>query len=313
LGKILTALQKSKKKNRTSVVAKETLNPVLNLQVESQEVFSDKTTSLKNNMQATSLSNKAHANDEEGGRQRNVTSFDGTEILCDSINVDRNLVVLLKPHSFESEQFKMLMTKLLFPPSGEPIRSLIVTSAVPDEGKSFVTANLAISIAQNLQKHVLIIDCDLRRPSIHKQFGLGDVPGLSEHIANGTSLSSLLLKTNVDRLSILPGGKPPFNPVELLSSQQMSKLLEEVKERYSDRYIVIDTPPPKMTAETYALSRQVDGIILVVEYGKTPRKMVSDVVEIMGKEKIIGVVLNKFDMSLSSYYGYGKYSKYYAS
>jgi len=90
----------------------------------------------------------------------------------------------------------------------------------------------------------------------------------------------------------------------------MSKLLEEVTERYRDRYIVIDSPPPKLTAETSAISRQVDGILLVVEYGSTPRQMVSDLIEIMGKEKILGIILNKLDMRFSGYYGMGKYSKY---
>jgi protein-tyrosine kinase len=202
----------------------------------------------------------------------------------------------------------------LFPPSGKSPRTILVTSALPDEGKSFVAANLAISIAQSIQEYVLLIDCDIRRPSIHTKFGFGDTPGLSEHLANGTSLSSLLLKTEVDKLSILPGGKPPYNPSELLSSQRMSKLLEEVTERYRDRYIVIDSPPPKLTAETSAISRQVDGILLVVEYGSTPRQMVSDLIEIMGREKILGIILNKLDMRFSSYYGmvkYNKYGKYY--
>jgi exopolysaccharide/PEP-CTERM locus tyrosine autokinase len=310
VGKIFDALEKSKKKDSTSVATNEIPNPVLNVQAESQEAFFDKTASLKRNKKETDFSYKAHANVEDGRRKRHVIPFDGAEVLYDSNKIDKNMVALLKPQSLEAEQFKMLRTNLLFPASGEPPRSLIVTSAVPGEGKSFVTANLAISIAQSLQEHVLIIDCDMRRPSIHKQFGFGDVPGLSEHLSNGTSLSSLLLKTNLDRLSILPGGKPPPNPAELLSSQQMSKLLEELKDRYSDRYIVIDTPPPKLTAETSALSRQVDGILLVVEYGKTPREMVADLVKMMGKEKILGVVFNKFDMQLSSYYGYGKYSKY---
>jgi len=142
------------------------------------------------------------------------------------------------------------------------------------------------------------------------------VPGLSECLSNGTSLSSFILKTKVDKLSIVPGGKSPHNPSELLSSQQMSKLLKETRDRYSDRYIVIDSPPPKLTAETNAISRQVDGVILVVEYGSTPRQMVSDLIEKMGKEKILGIILNKMDVRFSSYYGmgkYGKYGKYYTS
>ena len=116
--------------------------------------------------------------------------------------------------------------------------------------------------------------------------------------------------TKIKKLSILPAGKPPQNPSELLSSQQMANLLEEVKNRYSDRYIVIDTPPPKLTAETSAISRLVDGALLVIESRATPRKMVSDLVEILGKEKVLGVIFNKYDMRLSRYYGYGKYGKY---
>ncbi len=194
--------------------------------------------------------------------------------------------------------------------SGKAARSIMVTSAVPGEGKSFVAANLAISIAQSIQEHVLIIDSDMRVPSIHRQFGFDDIPGLSEYLANGTPLSMLLQKTKVDKLSILPAGKPPHNPAELLSSQRMSKLLEEVRERYSDRYIIIDSPPPKLTAEANALARQVDGILLIVKYGSTPRDMVSDLIELLGKEKILGVVFNRVDMRLSNYLAYKRYAKY---
>ena len=194
--------------------------------------------------------------------------------------------------------------------SGKVARSIMVTSAVPGEGKSFVAANLAISIAQSIQEHVLIIDSDMRVPSIHRQFGFDDIPGLSEYLANGTPLSMLLQKTKVDKLSILPAGKPPHNPAELLSSQRMSKLLEEVRERYSDRYIIIDSPPPKLTAEANALARQVDGILLIVKYGSTPRDMVSDLIELLGKEKILGVVFNRVDMRLSNYLAYKRYAKY---
>lgn len=281
MGKIFDALEKSKEKDADSVLIKKPSKIAVDKRPEIQDL-----------------------------------SFSGPEIFYDSSKIDKNLITLLEPQSFEAEQFRMLRTNLLFPASGEPPRSIMVTSAVPSEGKSFVAANLAISIAQSIQEHVLLIDCDIRLPSIHKQFGFGNVPGLSECLSNGTPLSSFILKTKVDKLSIVPGGKSPHNPSELLSSQQMSKLLKETRDRYSDRYIVIDSPPPKLTAETNAISRQVDGIILVVEYGSTPRQMVSDLIEKMGKEKILGIILNKLDVRFSSYYGmgkYSKYSKYYAS
>ena len=237
-----------------------------------------------------------------------------TEVLYDDNHIDKNMVTLLKPQSFEAEQFKILRTNLLFPSSGKSPRTIMVTSSVPDEGKSLIAANLSVSIAQSIQEHVLLIDCDIRRPCIHTQFGFGDVPGLSDHLSRGIPVSSLLLKTKVSKLSILPGGTLRHNPSELVSSQKMSRLLQEVKYRYSDRFIVIDSPPPKLTAETSALSRQVDGVILVIEYGRTSREMVLDLVDTIGKEKILGVVFNKLDMRFADYYGLGKYktySKYY--
>ena len=309
MGKIFDALEKSKEKHKSSAATQEIHGTVLNAKAEN-EAFVNTSVSLNKDMNTTDVSYKPLKKVAKLKKQDPVAPFTKNKILYDVNNIDKNLVALLKPQSFENEQFKMLRTNLLFPSSGRPPRTIMVTSAVPDEGKSFVAANLAISIAQSIQEHVLLIDCDIRRPCIHTQFGFGDAPGLSEHLANGPSLSSLILKTEVNKLSIIPGGKPPHNPSELLSSQRMSKLLEEVKERYTDRYIVIDSPPPKLTAETSAISRQVDGILLVVEYGSTPRQMVSELIDIMGKEKILGIILNKLDMRFSSYYGMGKYKSY---
>lgn len=232
----------------------------------------------------------------------NTMTFDG--------NIDKNLVTFLKPRSIESEMFKILRGNILFPASGKPPRSILVTSAVPGEGKSFVATNLAVSIAQNINEHVFLMDCDIRKPSVHRALGLGDVPGLAEYLADEVALESLLVRTQVKKLTILPGGNPPHNPAELLSSKKMSALLKEVGERYGDRYVIIDSPPPQLTAETSAIARQVDGILIVLKYGSTPRGMVEDLVETLGKEKIIGCVMNWFDLSLSTYYGYGKYGKF---
>ena len=158
--------------------------------------------------------------------------------------VDPKLLTLLDPQGFESEQFKMLRTNLLFPADGKAPRSIMVTSALPGEGKSFLAANLAVTIAQNINEHVLLMDCDLRRSSVNRMFGFGRVPGLSEHLAQGFPLPSLLLKTGISKLTLLPAGAPPTNPAELLSSSQMSNLLAEVKVRYPDRYVIIDSRRP---------------------------------------------------------------------
>jgi protein-tyrosine kinase len=226
--------------------------------------------------------------------------------------MDQNLVSFFNPQSFEAEQFKILRSNLLYPVSGNPPRSVMVTSPMPGEGKSFVAANLAISVALNINRHVLLMDCDLRRPTIHTRFGFSDVPGLSDYLANGVSLSDLLIRTSIDKLTILPGGPPPDNPSELLSSERMSELLAEAIERYQDRLIILDSPPPSLTAETSVLARWVDGVVIVIKHGKTPREGVSEVIEKMGKAKIIGAVINNFEVYSSRYYGkyYGKGGTY---
>jgi capsular exopolysaccharide synthesis family protein len=159
------------------------------------------------------------------------------------------------------------------------------------------------------------MDCDLRRPSIHRQFGYQQSPGLSDYLSDGISLKPLLLKTEVENLTILPAGRPPHNPSELLSSDRMSALLKEVATRYNDRLIIIDSPPPRMSAESAALARQVDGIVLVVKYASTSLNLIHDLIDKFGKDKIVGALINSFE-ARSSYYKsqyYGQYSPAHSS
>lgn len=223
--------------------------------------------------------------------------------------LDPKLVALNAPDSYEAEQFKILRTNILYPVAGAPPRSILLTSTGPEEGKTFAAANLAISIALNVNKHVLLIDADLRNPQLHKRFGFGNVPGLSNYLADGRPLPSLLLKTQVEKLTLLASGPSPANPSELISSERMANLMAEVAARYSDRLIVIDAPPPSMAAETAVLARQVDGILIVVRYGRTGTQDLSDLIERIGKKKILGSLVNYVETSESRYYGY-KYGGY---
>ena len=218
-----------------------------------------------------------------------------------------SLITALNPHSIEAEQFRLLKNNILFPEKGVPPRSIMITSPSPDEGKSFVSANLAVSIAQSIDEYVLLMDCDLRGPSIHTLFGMDNTIGLSEHLSSSIPLSSLLKKTFIDKLTLLPGGTIPPNPSELLSSEQMRGLLSEVKSRYSDRYVIIDTPPPNITSETSAIARIVDGIIIVVRQGKTKKKAIQDIIDIYGKDKILGVIKNFSKTTHALSYQYKKY------
>jgi len=222
--------------------------------------------------------------------------------------LDRNVVAYNDPLSYAAEQFKILRTRLLFPLEGAPPRTIMVTSALQNEGKSFTAANLAVSIALGINDHVLLMDCDMRRPTQHRLFGFGVGDGLSDYLGGRRKLEDILLKTSVEKLTLLPGGRTPHNPSELLSSSRMSELLMEVKERYHDRYIIVDSPPPHLTAEATALAGQMDGILLVMRYFKTPRIQVEKLVEKIGKNKILGILLNQFDQPLMKYRGYTHYS-----
>ena len=223
--------------------------------------------------------------------------------------INEALVTLLKPNSVAAEQFRLLKSNILFPEKGDPPRTIMITSPSPNEGKSFVSANLAISIAQSIDEFVFLIDCDLRMPSIHTLFGIDGAQGLSEYLSSEIPLSRVLKKTFVNKLTILPGGSVPENPAELISSVQMRRMLHEVKLRYTDRYILIDTPPPYTSSETNVIARYVDGIILVVRHGKTRTKEVQNIIDIYGREKILGVIQNFSSPKIG--YGYGYYKSGY--
>jgi protein-tyrosine kinase len=242
---------------------------------------------------------------ESGKNADKVVALQNSNKLVYDHNLNPNLVTYHAPQSVEAELFKVLRSNLLFPAVGQPLRKILITSALPGDGKSFITSNLAISIAQGVEEHVLLIDCDVRRPTVHTRFGYGNVVGLSEHLSTGIDIAKVLLKSPIAKLSILPAGRPPGNPTELLSSKKMKALLEEVAGRYDDRFIIIDSPPPSLAPETSAIVNFVDGVIIVVKAGETPKSAVKETIEQIGKEKIIGIVLNCSNQALKRYYRYG--------
>lgn len=224
-----------------------------------------------------------------------------------------SLVTIMSPYSVEAEQFRLLKNNILFPEEGTPPRCILITSCMPGDGKSFVASNLAVSIARSIDEYVLLMDCDLRCPTQHLTFGLGQVEGLSEYLEGKRYLPSILTKTFLDKLTILPGGTLPHNPSELLSSGHMRRLIKEVKSRYNDRFILIDAPPPYITSEVNALARSVDGIIIVIKNGKTRKKDIESIIDLYGKKRILGVVNNFAPKRLGKkyqyayqYYGYEK-------
>lgn len=219
------------------------------------------------------------------------------------------LVTLSAPDSSDAENFKVLRAQILFAKERQRPRLIMITSVFPGEGKTFVAANLAASIAQGVDEYVLLLDCDLRRATSHTLFGYSNTVGLSEYLSGEKELSNLFLKTKIKKLSILPAGRPSPNPSELLASNKMKALLQEVKNRYDDRFIILDTAPSQVLAEANVLAKYVDGVIFVVRAQKTPRATIQKGIDVIGKEKILGIVFNGYQQTFRTYGQY--YKKYY--
>ncbi len=223
--------------------------------------------------------------------------------------MDPRLQLFIEPNAVAAEAFKMLRAKILTKNAASRPRSIMITSPQPMDGKTMVSANLAISIAKGINEYVVLVDCDLRRPSLHKLLGLEPAQGIREYLEEGTSVADYMVKTPIEKLTLLPSGKPPENPSELLSSEKMHHLVRELKERYEDRYIIFDATPAQFSAETSFLASMVDAVILVVRAGETAKALLLDAVEVIGRDKILGLVFNASTETLKEY---GYYYKYYS-
>lgn len=230
-------------------------------------------------------------------------------------NWDQRLQLSTDPHSQFFEQFRNLRASLLYPSSGRQPKTVLVTSVLPGEGKGFVCANLGIALSQAMEHHALMVDCDLRRPTLATLFGLANESGLVDHLQDHVDLSLLIRKTGQPKLSILPSGKPPKNPSELLTSARMIKLINELSGHYQDRIILFDSPPNIVASETGILAQHLDGVIIVVRHGIAKKEDVKNLVDELGQENILGLVYNgypetKIKAFIDKKMGYG-YNQYY--
>jgi exopolysaccharide/PEP-CTERM locus tyrosine autokinase len=232
---------------------------------------------------------------------------------------DERIDLVADKSSHIAEVFRVLRSRILFPQDGKPRpKTIMVASSAPEEGKSFVSVNLAVAIARGLDQYSLLVDCDLRRPSLARLLGLQAASnrGLTEYLEGKRELSDLICKTSVEKLSVLTAGSVPLNPAELLTSGKMSRLVNELSGRYSDRFIIFDSPPFQVASESIVLTKKVDGVVLVVGYGKSDRTRIKEMVETIGKDKIVGVVFNGMKESYikkKMFDYYGGYGKYYAN
>lgn len=218
------------------------------------------------------------------------------------------------PDSMNAENIKILRGRVLHPTTGERPDSILVASAFPSEGKTFVSVNLSVAIAQAVSESVLLIDCDLRRPFVHYMLNLENEAGLSQYLSGQAQLEDLIRPSGIDGLSVITSGPEPENPAELLGSPRMRDCLTELRQKYPNSFLVLDSPPAHITSETSLLAQMVDKVILVVMSGASPRRAIQRVVEDLGRDKILGVVFNG-DTETYKYYGkyykryYGRYGK----
>ena len=225
------------------------------------------------------------------------------------------LVAQSRPHSQMAESYRALRTSLLLTNLGAPPKVIIVTSALPQEGKTTTSMNTALVLAQKGVR-VLLIDADLRRPSIHKILGMGPRSGLSNVLTGSATLQQTITRSSIlPNLYILPAGTPPPNPAELLASTNMRDVLEELRGQYD--HIVVDTPPTLSVTDAVVLSPRADAIVLVIRSGQTTKQALRRSRDILTQvnAKVSGVLLNAVDLTSPDYYYYyeyqSKYSRYY--
>ena len=219
----------------------------------------------------------------------------------------KNITSYVDQRSHVSEAYKTIRTNIAFSNVDNDIKTILVTSGQPGEGKTTTVSNLAVSFA-GLDKKVIVIDCDLRRPSLHKQFSISNIHGLTDALIGSKPYLQCIQKTELENLDILTAGTIPPNPSEILSSNNMKSLINGLREYYD--YVFIDSPPIGSVTDSAIISSYADGVILVCGSNEVDKE-----IAIIAKEslhnvnaKLLGVVLNKFEIGSSKYYEYYYYS-----
>lgn len=207
--------------------------------------------------------------------------------------LEKNKIVSLFHEKAMTDQLKILRTQVLNRMKQLGANSLLVTSADPGVGKTLTAINLAVSISQEVDQTVLLVDADLRTPSIHRYFGLDISKGLADYLLHQAELPDLLLNPRIENLVVLPAGNGLPNSAELLGAPRMESLVKEIKGRYTDRFIIYDSPALLSCADPLVLSGFVDSLLLVVEAEKTSTKDIRQAFEVLREKTIIGTVFNK--------------------
>jgi capsular exopolysaccharide synthesis family protein len=206
-----------------------------------------------------------------------------------SVTAASRLVYFSEPDSLAAEKFRFLGVRLRQMQQARPLKKVLITSTIPEEGKSLVSANLAGVLARRKQK-VLLIEGDMRRPTLAQQFGLGRMAGLAEWLQSGAQTASNIYRLGGPGLWLMPAGDPPANPLELMQSGRLSQLMSQLSSQFD--WIVVDSPPLLPLADTTVWARLTDGLLLVTREGKTEKKQLQRGLDAVKNLPLLGVVLN---------------------
>jgi capsular exopolysaccharide synthesis family protein len=201
-----------------------------------------------------------------------------------------------------AEKFRYLGVRLRQLQQNRPLKKILITSTIPEEGKSMVAANLACALAQRTQQKTLLMDGDLRRPSVGKLFGLGKIPGITEWLQGEGGAMTTIYHLDEPGLWVLPCGTIPRNPLELMQSGRLSSMMQQLTAWFD--WIVIDSPPVLPLADTSIWMRQADGILLVARQGATEKDQLKRGVEAIDQKKLLGAILNSSENAAQSNYYY---------
>lgn len=207
--------------------------------------------------------------------------------------VARNKCVAFLSDSDEVESYRVLRTQILQRSRERGGNAIMITSALPGEGKTLTAINLALTFAKEFRQTVLLVDCDLRRQRIHELLGIESARGLNEYLLDDCPISDLMVWPGVEKLTLISGGRTISESSELLGSHRMKDLVEDMKHRYPERYVIFDVPAVLSGADALAFAPLVDHIVVTVKAGETPMPEVTRALKMLPREKVLGLVLNR--------------------
>lgn len=263
------------------------------------KVKSKKTTPIK----ASSVSKRAAVKPNKVNRDIGEISYTNTAVVkLDAAHLEESRIVSHLSHNANAGIFDSLRTQVLQKMEENNWQTIAVVSPSPESGKTLVSINLAMSIARQPQKTVVLADFDLRRPKVAAYLGIEVKKSINDYLENDAKLEDVLVNPSIQRMVILPTMRPVSRASEVLSSSKVAELIAELKERYESRVIVFDLPPILSTDDAMILLPQVDCVLMVVANGISTQTEIEDSLHLLPKENVVGIIYNMADSEKKSYY-----------